>query len=303
MNGKFAIHVKDYKQYLLLILYLNNTGFSTPTYPIFRYSYREDYPYFEIKYGEYSKYLISDATAAQLPVVEFEDFAPVKEFFSIEPINKESETVEKQTKDAKELDKLDEKQEDEEQTLLDSIDFSDIYGVEQSVHGHNYRFIYTGTDLRGFINLPVIIKGHDFYEDIRFPFGGSNCSSTRITALESLDDVKDFLLADYKTDLADPQLIDIAEGICTIQTGYNSITSQFIELLHIPQSELTKDNALLAESEKMIQELKSSDTDYDIDFDNPFYGTSRNMRFSDLTALYEAYIAYKDAMQNEPELD
>lgn len=98
MNGKFAIHVKDYKQYLLLILYLNNTGFSTPTYPIFRYSYREDYPYFEIKYGEYSKYLISDATAAQLPVVEFEDFAPVKEFFSIEPINKESETVEKQNK-------------------------------------------------------------------------------------------------------------------------------------------------------------------------------------------------------------
>lgn len=100
MNGKFAIHVKDYKQYLLLILYLNNTGFSTPTYPIFRYSYREDYPYFEIKYGEHSKYLISDATAAQLPVVEFEDFAPVKEFFSIEPINKESETVEKQTKPA-----------------------------------------------------------------------------------------------------------------------------------------------------------------------------------------------------------
>lgn len=93
MDGKFAIHVKDYKQYLLLILYLNNTGFSTPTYPKFRYSYREDYPYFWIKYGKYSKYLTSDATAAQLPVVEFEDFAPVKEFFSIEPINKESETV------------------------------------------------------------------------------------------------------------------------------------------------------------------------------------------------------------------
>lgn len=100
MDGKFAIHVKDYKQYLLLILYLNNTGFSTPTYPKFRYSYREDYPYFWIKYGEHSKYLTSDATAAQLPVVEFEDFAPVKEFFSIEPINKESEIVEKQNKPA-----------------------------------------------------------------------------------------------------------------------------------------------------------------------------------------------------------
>lgn len=193
MNGKFAIHVKDYKQYLLLILYLNNTGFSTPTYPIFRYSYREDYPYFEIKYGEYSKYLISDATAAQLPVVEFEDFAPVKEFFSIEPINKESETVEKQTKDAKELDKLDEKQEDEEQTLLDSIDFSEIYGVQQSVYGHAYRYIYTGDILVSKdIFLPAKINA--ICEDIGFPNGGSNSGSTSIEKLESLDEVKTFYL-------------------------------------------------------------------------------------------------------------
>ena len=60
---------------------------------------------------------------------------------------------------------------------------------------------------------------------------------------------------------------------------------------------------LLAPAKQMLQELKDADTDYEIDFNNPFYGTSRNMRFSDLTALYEAYIAYKDAMQNEPELD
>ena len=194
---------------------------------------------------------------------------------------------------------------DLEQTLLDSIDFSDIYGVEQSIHGHNYRFIYTGTDLRGCINLPIIIKGHDFYEDIHFPFGGDNCSSTRVTTLESLDDVKDFLLAGYKTDYDDPQLIDIAEGVCTIDVSLSnpSITDKFVRLLHIPQNELTKDNALLAPAKQMIQELQDADTDYEIDFNNPFYGTSKDMRFSDLTALYEAYETYKDAMQDEPELD
>ena len=217
--------------------------------------------------------------------------------------NYEQETVEMLAavfKDAKEISSVNLAK--SEQTLLDSIDFSEIYGVQQSVYGHAYRYIYTGDILVSKdIFLPAKINA--ICEDIGFPNGGSNSGSTSIEKLESLDEVKNFLLADFETDLADPQLIDIAEGICTIQTGYNSITSQFIELLHIPQSELTKDNALLAESEKMIQELKSSDTDYDIDFDNPFYGTSRNMRFSDLTALYEAYIAYKDAMQNEPELD
>lgn len=153
--------------------------------------------------------------------------------------------------------------------------------------------------------LPFIIKGHNFYEDISFPFGGSNCSSTHLVKLESLNEVKDFLLADYKTDYNDPCLIDIAEGVCTIDTSLDnsSITNKVVILLHIPQNELTKDNVLLAPAKQMLQELKDADTDYEIDFNNPFYGTSRNMRFSDLTALYEAYIAYKDAMQNEPELD
>lgn len=216
--------------------------------------------------------------------------------------NYEQETVEMLAaafKNAKELDKLDEKQEDEEQTLLNSIDFSDIYGVEQSVHGHNYRFIYTGKDLEGFINLPVIMKGQDFYEDIHFPFYGGSCSSTRIAKLESLDDAKDFLLADYKTDYDDPQLIDIAEGVCTIDTSLNnsSITNKVVILLHIPQNELTKDNALLAPAKQMIQELKDADVDYEIDFDNPFYGTSKDMRLSDLTALYEAHETYTAIVQ------
>ena len=220
--------------------------------------------------------------------------------------NYEQETVEMLAavfKDAKEISTVNLAK--SEQKILDSIDFSDIYGVEQSVHGHNHRFIYTGTDLRGCINLPFIIKGHDFYEDISFPFGGSNCSSTHLVKLESLNEVKDFLLADYKTDYNDPCLIDIAEGVCTIDTSLDnsSITNKVVILLHIPQNELTKDNVLLAPAKQMLQELKDADTDYEIDFNNPFYGTSRNMRFSDLTALYEAYIAYKDAMQNEPELD
>lgn len=228
--------------------------------------------------------------------------------------NYEQKTVEMLAavfKGAKKLDKLDKKQEDEEQTLLDSIDFSDIYGLQQSRHGHAYRFIYDGETLRQFdIALPAI--GDDYSEDIGFPINSRNFGGpTHITKLESLDEVKDFLFADYETDYEDPRLIDIAEGACTIVTD-NFISDLLVKQLpHIPKNELTKDNAfeltkdnaLLAPAKQMIQELQNADTDYEIDFNNPFYGTSKDMRFSDLTALYEAYETYKDAMQNEPELD
>ena len=188
-----------------------------------------------------------------------------------------------------------------EQAILDSIDFSDIYGLQQSSHGHAYRFVYDGETLRRLDITPPAI-GDDYSEDIGFPINSKNSGSTYITKLESLDEVKDFLLADYETDYEDPRLIDIAEGTCTIVI--DSFISDLLvkQLLHIPDK-LTKDNALLAPAEQMIQELKDADTDYEIDFNSPFYGTSKDMRFSDLTALYEAYIAYKDAMQNEPELD
>lgn len=198
-----------------------------------------------------------------------------------------------------------------EQAILDSIDFSDIYGLQQSRHGHAYRFIYDGETLRQFdIALPAI--GDDYSEDIGFPINSRNFGGpTHITKLESLDEVKAFLFADYETDYEDPRLIDIAEGACTIVTD-NFISDLLVKQLpHIPENELTKDNAfeltkdnaLLAPAKQMIQELQNADTDYEIDFNNPFYGTSKDMRFSDLTALYEAYETYKDAMQNEPELD
>lgn len=320
IDGKFAIHVEDYIQHFLLVAYLNNTGFATPGYPVSAEAYNPNSAYFHTTKDGFVTILTSYEHTT-LPVVEFEDFAPVKEFFSIEPINKKPKTANIPFPTDGIILRLRAMQNEisyfgrdleiyqqalaDAMTLLNSIDFSDIYGVEQSVHGHNYRFIYTGTDLRSCINLPPLTKNDKFYEDIGFPFGSNNCSSTHIVKLESLEEAKDFLLADYKTDYEDPRLIDIAEGICTIDASLSnrSVTNKFVTLLQIPQNELTKYNALLAPAKQMIQELQNADTDYEIDFNNPFYGTSKDMRFSDLTALYEAYETYKDAMQDEPELD
>lgn len=186
------------------------------------------------------------------------------------------------------------------ENTLNILDFSDIYGVEQSCHGHAYRFIYTGNKLKFYCGDSLPLKGENFCEDIKFPIGGSNSSATFITKLESMDEIKDFLLADYTTTYDDPQLVDIAEGLCTIETDniYGSVTDEIVKVLHIPESELTKDNVLYKQAKRMIVDIKEkeqllSDSNTGaskIDYSNPFYGSSRNMRFSELEHLHEEYL-------------
>lgn len=186
------------------------------------------------------------------------------------------------------------------ENALNTMDFSNLYGVEQSNHGHAYRFIYTGDRLKQYCGDLLPAKGKNFCEDIRFPIGGSNSSATFITKVETLNEIKEFLLADYTTDYDDPELVDIAEGRCTIETDdiYGSVTDEMVKMLHIPECELTKDNTLYKQAKRMILDIKekeqlSSDGNVGtsgIDYGNPFYGSSRNMRFSELEHLHEEYL-------------
>ena len=188
-----------------------------------------------------------------------------------------------------------------------------LLGVEQSCHGHLYRWIYTE---EGWAEFSQGYDNHEFNEDgtkwidIGCPIGGSNSSATYITKLNSIDEVKGFLLAPYETDLDDPTLADIAEGIYTIDTDDEyclAITTEFIKLLNIPEKELTKDNSLYEVAADLVAQIKEMDKEETsgIDYENPFYGDSSDMRYSELQNIYVTYYAIEHGffIEISPHLD
>lgn len=159
-----------------------------------------------------------------------------------------------------------------------------VYGVEQSSHGHNYRWIFDKqTLLENGIDLTGVEEG--LWDDIGFPIGGSNSSATYIVELHSKEEAEKFLMADYYTDYDDPQLVEIAEGICTIDSGDSSITQQFTDI-SLP---ITKNNRYLGQAYNMIRDLQEKNIDCGIDYNSPFYGSSKDMRLSELEDLWEEY--------------
>ena len=170
------------------------------------------------------------------------------------------------------------------------FDSRELYGVEQAHHGHLYRWIFTREGLEEWDVEPF----PDETEDIGFPIGGSNSSATYMEKLNTEEEVKSFLLAEYETDYEDPMLVDIAEGIYTIDTDdeyYGSITSEFVKLFDIPDDELTNENSLYAKALELIDAIREYDTDgcSGIDYENPFYGDSRDMRLSELEEILEEF--------------
>ena len=166
----------------------------------------------------------------------------------------------------------------------------ELYGVEQAHHGHLYRWIFTREGLAEWDIEPF--SGET--EDIGFPIGGSNSSATYMVRLNTEEEVKNFLLADYDTDYEDPMLVDIAEGIYTIDTDdeyHGAITSEFVKLFGISADELTSDNSLYATACELIDAIREYDIDKcsGIDYENPFYGESRDMRLSELEEILEKF--------------
>lgn len=166
-----------------------------------------------------------------------------------------------------------------------------IYGLEQSNHGHLYRWIFTEESL-----LKQGIEPHDQdMEDISFPISGSNSSATYMIKLNTEEDIKCFLLSDYSTDYEDPMLIDIAEGIYTIDTDddcYGAITSEYVKLFNISENDLTRENSLYDYVKELITEIEQCDTDKSsgIDYNNPFYGDSSDMRLSELEEIHDNFL-------------
>lgn len=118
------------------------------------------------------------------------------------------------------------------------------YYVSQFNYGHEYVWIF---DKEGLRNTPAYeaIKNLDAIEsaciDIRWPIGGSNSSSTWIVKCIDKQHAKTMLTKTANgPDLEDPQLIDIAEYLCTVETDCGSCTQEILDEYNLKANELTQ---------------------------------------------------------------
>lgn len=165
-----------------------------------------------------------------------------------------------------------------------------MYGVTQMNHGADHRWIFSEEDLR-----------EDIYSDEEsipdedevdcWPIGGSNCGASILIKLDTDEEIKSYLIdPGMGPDVEDPELVDLAEYYCEADYHdhwcYKSSTRTEMERLGITWEETQSRDSRYEEAEQMIRELQEGGYS-DFDYENPFYGENRDMRFSELCDLHE----------------
>ena len=149
------------------------------------------------------------------------------------------------------------------------------YGVSQSCHGHEYRYIFDKDVLSENIYDGGAVPDEDVV-DCYFPIGGSNSSATFITYLPDDDSIKAFLLSVFDDD--------------------NSCTDMFVQKFKLSYEELEQYDDLYGHKKHVEDMFKLLQTyGYDgLDYSDPFYGENRNMSFNELCELYDAITKRKE---------
>ncbi len=165
------------------------------------------------------------------------------------------------------------------------------YAVSQSNHGHEYVWIFDEKTLREKLanesnleSLNVFDKEMEkegsFFEDISWPIGGSNSSSTSITKLETFEDAIIFICYTCEgPDLEDPMLVDIAEYIRTVSLDEDSITQEFMDAF------MMNDSFKFDSYDERYDELLS------LGYTNEdMYGDMREVRYSEVAGIKKGSI-------------
>jgi hypothetical protein len=164
---------------------------------------------------------------------------------------------------------------------------SRLFGVIQSNHGHEYRWLFTDDaiyELTG--EYPENDECIDF-----FPMSGSNVSAGWVQELVSDDQIINFLKDDGYMDSNDPMLVDCGEYAITINDDdetWGSVTRKYLDMYGLTADELEQtDDAFGSVStvEAIADYFKEIGYD-DFDYENPFYGDDCEMRVSELIDLY-----------------
>jgi len=164
------------------------------------------------------------------------------------------------------------------------------YGVSQSDHGHEYRWVFEASVIQEKLG-----SSPGETEDIYFPISGSSASATYFTPLENDIEAVRFLLSAGIMYYEDPELIDIGEYMLTLGSPdtVDDCTEQILDKYGIyDEAIINRDDDGDRHREKVLKmasELKK--TGYSgFDSENPFYGMDRNMKFSELEDLHKKVV-------------
>lgn len=164
-----------------------------------------------------------------------------------------------------------------------------IYGVTQLDHGHEHRWLFTEEEVAiQFQKYGLVLT--DDQVDL-WPIGGSHSEPSYLQELCSDEDIKEFLTAPGEgPNSTDPMLAEIAEYYVTVDTDEGSCTQEYLDKFGFDAEKLTQSDDKYqhyAECVKMIAALKEINFE-DLDYTNPYYGSSYDMRYSTLCTAYKS---------------
>lgn len=187
--------------------------------------------------------------------------------------------------------------------VLSKADTTTWYGVEQSKHGHCHQWIFDEASVsRGMYDGGTVVDGD--YIDCSWPLTGSNAGSTSIVKLETPKEIEEFLLGTSMCEYEDPSLCDISEYYKTVEISHDSSTRFWLKKLNLTQKMCEQcDDAEehYSRAKEMIEALEAvkdthqyeSDSKWDdlykVNYEDPWYGFSRDLQFSELQDLYQKY--------------
>lgn len=128
------------------------------------------------------------------------------------------------------------------------------FALSQSHHGHEYVWIFTKEELMNrmenymphkIAEIEELKVSDTIYLDILFPIGGSNVSATSFLNLgegkEGIEAAKEYLLKPADgPDMADPNLVSLAEYLRTVDTEEGSCTKEILDAFDLKAEDLTQ---------------------------------------------------------------
>lgn len=156
-----------------------------------------------------------------------------------------------------------------------------MIGVSQNRYGHEMRWIFSDAEVYEQVFSPLGYDGvpDDIVFDCHWPYGGSNSSATYFKKLKTDEEALAFLKAPAEADYDDPELIDLAEFYLTIETDCDSITQKVLDKFNLSADDLGQVDPRYKEIQMLIVNNSKLAA---IDYSNPFYGKSKNLRYSQL---------------------
>lgn len=162
------------------------------------------------------------------------------------------------------------------------------YGVTQSVHGHEYRWIFEKSVLDKNIYDGASAPDHDVI-DCGFPIAGSNSSSTTIQRLNTERAIKAFITGPAAgPDTDDPTLVEIGEYCVSVANNHDSYTDKFMQMFGLSYEALERDDDELHRERKVRRMFAALEkAGYEgLDYANPLYGRNKDMHYSELFEIY-----------------